>query len=186
MHLFLKPAGDIRLPVDRLSLTAHRIEVSLSTVIDSVERLTRILEADIIKQGSDLPSNGADLLLSLEIPWGDNNESYEPGRLTKATLSIPETARAAIVQYNIEPPTGRVLLYKTPLDQFPMTLEGPGGELVITLSEPRTLYFEMLIGAERFKLWTAGWKGYPLITFSLLSFLRDATLLSKMCSTQPR
>ncbi|MEP6957638.1 MAG: hypothetical protein ABI980_02830 [Nitrospirota bacterium] len=105
-HLFLKPAGDIRLPVDRLSLTAHRIEVSLSTVIDSVERLTRILEADIIKQGSDLPSNGADLLLSLEIPWGNNNESYEPGRLTKATLSIPETARAAIVQYNIEPPTG--------------------------------------------------------------------------------
>jgi hypothetical protein len=157
-HLFLKPEGDIRLPVDRLTLTAHGIEVSLSAVIDSVERLTRILEDDIKKQSSDLPSNEIDLLLSLEIPWGDDNKSHEQVRQNKATLSIPETAQAAIIQYEIEPPAGKVLLYKTPHDQSPVTIEGPGGELIISLSEPRTLYYEMLIGVESFRLRTAGYQ----------------------------
>ena len=156
-QLFLKPAGEIRLPVDRLTLTAHGVEVSLTTTVDSVERLTRFLEDDIKKEGIDLPTAGSDLWMSMEIPWGDY-ENAQSRDLRKATLSIPETAEEATVQYEIEPAEGRVLLYKGPDDLLPIPLEGPGGELCVSLTEPRTLYYEMLTGVERFKLWSAGWK----------------------------
>ncbi len=157
-HLFLKPAGDIRLPVDRLTLTAHEIEVSLSLLMDSVESLTRFLEEDIRKQSPHFSATGSDLLLSLEIPWGYDTENREQRKLSRSTLSIPETAKEATVQFEIEPPAGKVLLYKTLLDPSPITLEGPGGERLVTRSEPRTLYYEMLTGVERFKLWSAGWR----------------------------
>jgi len=156
-HLFLKPEGEIRLPVDRLTLTAHGVEVSLSATMDSVEKLTRFLEDDIRSQTSNLQPVGSDLLLSLEIPWGESGGKNQRS-LNKATLSVPEIATEAIVQYDIQPSGGKVLLYKTLDDQCPVALEGPGGELRVSLTEPRTLYYEMLTGVDKFRLWSAGWK----------------------------
>ena len=67
------------------------------------------------------------------------------------------------MHYEITPPGGKVRVYRTPDDPEPIVLEGPGGERLIPLSEPRTLYYEFLAGADNFKLWTAGWKGPQMV-----------------------
>ena len=156
-HLFLAPAGEIRFPVDRLTLTAHGLTVSLTQTMERVERLARTLENDIRKQAGELPPAGSDLWLSMEVPWGED-EARAPAKLERIRLTVPETAVEAIVQYEIRPAGGKVRLYRTPDDREPIVLEGPGGERKIALSEPHTLYFEFLTGAEHFRLWTAGWK----------------------------
>lgn len=78
--------------------------------------------------------------------------------MTKAVLTLPETATEAIIQYRIEPVGGRVLIYRTPTDPKPFTLTAPGGEATIPLVEPRTVYYETLPGTTRFQILTAGWK----------------------------
>lgn len=78
--------------------------------------------------------------------------------MQKATLTVPETAVEATVQYLIEPGDGRVGIYRTPTDLEPFTLTGPGGRATIPLVEPRTIYYEMFPGTTRFQLRTVQWK----------------------------
>jgi hypothetical protein len=70
----------------------------------------------------------------------------------KTVLNISETALVALFRWEITPPEGCVLLFRTETDPSPQELIGPAGEGSIELVEPRTVYFERLPGTEGFKL----------------------------------
>jgi hypothetical protein len=56
----------------------------------------------------------------------------------KTVLNISETALVALFRWEITPPEGCVLLFRTETDPSPQELIGPAGEGSIELVEPRT------------------------------------------------
>lgn len=83
------------------------LTVSLTQTLESVERLARMLEDDLRNQLGGMPSAGADLWLSMEVPWGEADSNAQP-ELKRIRLTLSETAMEAIVHYTISPPGGKV------------------------------------------------------------------------------
>jgi hypothetical protein len=74
----------------------------------------------------------------------------------KCTLNCPETAAMYFFKWEITPPEGGVLLYRTQTDPSPQELRGPSGEGSIEILEPRTIYCEFLPGTNNFKTYYVG------------------------------
>ena len=78
--------------------------------------------------------------------------------LQKIMVSVPDMAVEVFFHWEITPPQGRVLLYRTPTDPSPQSLVRPSGKGRAELVELRTLYYEFLPGLETFKFYTDGFR----------------------------
>ena len=69
----VNPLGkNVEVPVGLVTLTAAGQSVCLSEILERVEQLTAKLEEQLTQQFADLPSATSDMLLAVEIEFGEN------------------------------------------------------------------------------------------------------------------
>jgi len=73
--------------------------------------------------------------------------SADGGQNGKTTVrfeqQVPPTAKSIMLEFEIQPPTASVLVYRTEDDLFPNLLRGTGKETVLLLT-PQTLFIDVL------------------------------------------